>query len=331
MVSAADASQISLIPRVTGALTPGTSTPVLPAPANLLDNLTGPIVLRVDIFAHMDLNVEPRPGDLGFAAMAFNIELQGDGLNRDVAPASGGFVANNPQIDHDGDGDLEDSTPRVPTFFFIGDDGQDKNNLRDILAAGFVAQSDFGPPASDSRRRLFLDSESRIGRVFVRWDGNPDGGNPSFVRIFGDDIQFATYDAAGQSNSSTGPAIGGTIELGHIVPEPSTSRGFRRKSGSEGQEARTGKGFWGQKSERLGSIDTLRASGAGDSQSGDEQGRERNRCTGRFWTAKPEGAQRAGGDTDYLAGLITPQAIADHQSEQTLEIDAPGAGARATW
>jgi hypothetical protein len=35
--------------------------------------------------------------------------------------------------------------------------------------------------------------------------------------------------------------------------------------GSEGRRARTGKDLWGQKSERLGSIDTLRASGAGDS------------------------------------------------------------------
>jgi len=30
-------------------------------------------------------------------------------------------------------------------------------------------------------------------------------------------------------------------------------------------------------------------------------------------------------------GLITSSAIADHRSEQTLEVDAPGAGARATW
>ena len=41
-------------------------------------------------------------------------------------------------------------------------------------------------------------------------------------------------------------------------------REFRRKSGFEGQEARTGKDFWGQKFEGLGSIETLRTSGAGD-------------------------------------------------------------------
>jgi hypothetical protein len=35
--------------------------------------------------------------------------------------------------------------------------------------------------------------------------------------------------------------------------------------GAEGQQAGTGKDLWGQKSERLGSIDTLRTSGAGDS------------------------------------------------------------------
>jgi hypothetical protein len=79
-------------------------------------------------------------------------------------------------------------------------------------------------------------------------------------------------------------------------------RGFRRKSAPEGQEAGTGKDLWGQKSERLGSIDTLRTSGAGDSQSGDDEGRERSRCTGRFWTAKPEAAQHAGGDTDTSRG-----------------------------
>jgi len=35
--------------------------------------------------------------------------------------------------------------------------------------------------------------------------------------------------------------------------------------GSEGRKARTGKDLWGQKSERLGSIDTLWVSGTGDS------------------------------------------------------------------
>jgi hypothetical protein len=35
--------------------------------------------------------------------------------------------------------------------------------------------------------------------------------------------------------------------------------------GFEGHEAGTGKDLWGQKSERLGSIDTLRTSGTGDS------------------------------------------------------------------
>jgi len=54
--------------------------------------------------------------------------------------------------------------------------------------------------------------------------------------------------------------------------------------------------------ERLGSIDTLRTSGAGDSQSGDDEGRERSRCTGRFRTAKPEAAEHAGGDTDTWRG-----------------------------
>jgi len=101
--------------------------------------------------------------------------------------------------------------------------------------------------------------------------------------------------------------------------------------GSEGQEAGTGKDLWGQKSERLGSIDTLRTSGAGDSQSGDDEGRERSRCTGRFWTAKPEAAATRRRGHGYLAGLITSQAIADHRSEQTFEVDASGAGASASW
>jgi len=79
-------------------------------------------------------------------------------------------------------------------------------------------------------------------------------------------------------------------------------RESRRKSELEGQEAGTGKDLWGQKSERLGSIDTLRTSGAGDSQSGDDEGRERSRCTGRFRTAKPEAAEHAGGDTDTWRG-----------------------------
>jgi hypothetical protein len=35
--------------------------------------------------------------------------------------------------------------------------------------------------------------------------------------------------------------------------------------GFEGHEAGTGKDLWGQKSERLGSIETLRTSGTGDS------------------------------------------------------------------
>jgi hypothetical protein len=110
-------------------------------------------------------------------------------------------------------------------------------------------------------------------------------------------------------------------------------RGSRRKSGFEGHEAGTGKDLWGQKSESSGSIETLRASAAGDMQ---VRRRTRSRAeTGERTGQGPEKQrpkqQKRRRGHDNLAGLITSQAIADHQSEQTLEVDVPGAGAIARW
>jgi len=110
-------------------------------------------------------------------------------------------------------------------------------------------------------------------------------------------------------------------------------REVRRKSGFEGREAGTGKDLWGQKSESSGSIETLRASGAGDMQ---VRRRTRSRVETGERTGQGPGKNARSSTTrrrghGYLTGLITSQAIADHQSEQTLEVDVPGAGAIARW
>jgi len=79
--------------------------------------------------------------------------------------------------------------------------------------------------------------------------------------------------------------------------------------------------------------DTLGASAAGDMQVWRREGRERRpgNAPVKVPRTNARGSITRRRGHDNLAGLITSQAIADHQSEQTLEVDVPGAGAIARW
>lgn len=55
------------------------------------------------------------------------------------------------------------------------------------------------------------------------------------------------------------------------------------------------------------------------------------RAPTKVYGRNPKEEKDAGGDTEVVRGLIASPTLADHRTGQDLEVDAPGAGASASW
>lgn len=157
---------------------------------------SGPRIFQID-YAITTSNLQS--GELGFALVGFNINLEG------VTDVGGGWGPNTATVDSNG------AAPGgIVPLFATNVDGGTPGDLQGILTsiAGGVTNA-----AVDPRANVGKSAPAHIGTIFVRWNA------PSYYKISTSGVLFTTNSTTGQFLVPATPAPGSVIQP---FPEPSS-------------------------------------------------------------------------------------------------------------